>query len=103
MDWGRVSLAVSVMWLMVLIFRMAVYAMPYASTPEGRLFSTVLNILLVVGILVVGYSLFKRFFQFAAAKTMKATHCPQCYSKVEPGAEFCPRCGRQLRRFLSQR
>ena len=65
-------------------------------TPEGELFVMALNVFLVIGIVVVGYSLFRQFFRYTAAKTMRDTHCPQCYSKVDRDAEFCPVCGRRL-------
>lgn len=103
MDWTKVSVAISALWLIILIFRMAVYAAPFASTPEGELFVTVLNVFLVIGIAVVGYSLFRQFFRYAAAKARRDTHCPQCYSRVGPDDEFCPVCGRKLDRRRLQR
>lgn len=98
MDWTKISVGISLIWLIILFFRLAVYSAPFASTPQGELFVTVLNVFLVIGIVVVGYSLFRSLLRFTVAKTMKDTHCPQCYSKVDRGAEFCPFCGRELRR-----
>lgn len=98
MDWTKVSMGISLIWLIILFLRLAVYSAPFASTPQGELFVTVLNVFLVIGIVLVGYSLSRRFFMFTAAKAMKDTHCPQCYSKVDRDAEFCPVCGRELRR-----
>ena len=96
MDWTKLSVGISALWLIILMARMAIYSAPFASTPEGELFVMVLNVFLVIGIVVVGYSLFRQFFRYTAAKTMRDTHCPQCYSKVDREAEFCPVCGRRL-------
>lgn len=98
MDWNKISVGISALWLILLMFRLVVYSAPFADTPEGETFLTVLNLFLIGGVLILAYILGRQFMRYAAAKTMKDTHCPQCYSKVGRDEEFCPRCGRDLGR-----
>ena len=98
MDWNKLSAGISVAWLIILMFRLVVYSAPFASTPGGKVFMTALNIFLIIGVLMIGWILGKQLLRYTAAKTMKDTHCPQCYSKVSRDEEFCPRCGMELRR-----
>ena len=73
MDWTKLSVGISALWLIILMARMAIYSAPFASTPEGELFVMALNVFLVIGIVVVGYSLFRQFFRYTAARLFAAS------------------------------
>ncbi|MBO4569436.1 MAG: zinc-ribbon domain-containing protein [Candidatus Methanomethylophilaceae archaeon] len=90
------SRAVSVVWLAILVLRLVLTAVPYMSTPEGKTFMTVVNVVLIGGLVLIGAILGRRLFRYAAAKADKEGHCQQCYAKVDPGAQFCPVCGKKI-------
>ena len=90
---NKISVAISALFLILLMVRMAYYGSAYGSTPEGQLFVTALNIFLIVGLVLMVIFVGMRAYRYVAAKTMKETHCQQCYAKLPPGAEFCPKCG----------
>lgn len=98
MDWSKVSVGISAAWLILIIMRLAVYSAPFIDTPGGKVFLTALNMFLVIGVLILGFILGRQFLRFLAAKIMKDTHCPQCYSRVGRDEEFCSRCGCSIRR-----
>lgn len=96
MDLNSLSRMISVIWLVILVFRLMMMTIPFSATPEGQTFMTAVNIILIGGLVLVGYFLLKRFLGYTAAKTMKSSHCQQCYAKLEEGAEFCPNCGKKV-------
>lgn len=87
---------ISVLWLMVMVARLALFALPYANTPNGETFTMVLNVFLIGGLVIVGYTLGRSFLRFASAKADKEGHCQICYAKLDPGAGFCPACGAEI-------
>jgi hypothetical protein len=96
MNLDSLSRTISVAWLAVLVLRLVLAAVPYMSTPQGRTFMAVVNIVLVGGLVLIGAILGKRLLKYLAAKTMRESHCQQCYAKLEPGARFCPVCGKKI-------
>ncbi len=93
---GSLSRMISIVWLAVLVLRLVLSAVPYMSTPEGRTFMAVVNVVLVGGLVLIGAILGRRLLRYAAAKADKEGHCQQCYAKIGPGAEFCPVCGKKV-------
>ena len=90
---NRLSIGISVLWLILLMFRMAMYSSAFLATPEGKFFSDVLNVFLIIGIVIIAFFLVRRFTRYSAAKTMKGSHCQQCYARIPKGEMFCPKCG----------
>ena len=96
--WNRLALAISVIWLIIILFRLAAYSTMVSYTPEGRLFNTVLNIILIIGLVLMGYIILRRSLPSMVSRIDREGHCPQCHGKLDPGAEFCPRCGAEIKR-----
>ena len=90
---SRIGIAISVVWLLLCVFRIAFYSSFYLDTPQGRLFSAVLNILLVLGLLMVSYLVLVPMFRRIRAKRSGSSYCQQCYARIPEGEEFCPKCG----------
>lgn len=90
---NRLMMGVSVFWIIFCILRVALYSSAYTHSPEGQLFVTILNIALIIGILLMAVYVIRILGRRAAARTMKSTHCQQCFAKLSPDEEFCPQCG----------
>lgn len=86
-------MAISAIWLIICLFRFAIYSSFYAGTPGGDLFLMVLNIILIVGLVLMAAVFGRTFFMRIAAGTRPSTHCSQCYARIPDGEDFCPRCG----------
>jgi hypothetical protein len=89
----RIGIAISVMWLVLCVVRIGLFSAMGPGTGGSGTFATILNILLVVGIVLMVVFLGKGFVRFFAAKAHKDTHCMYCYSKLGPDDQFCPVCG----------
>lgn len=94
---SRIGLVISAIWLIIVLIRLGLYSSLFVSTPEGQLFSTVLNVFLIIGIVLIVLIFGRGAVDYLAAKAGKGTHCQQCYAKLVPGEEFCPKCGRRTR------
>jgi hypothetical protein len=90
---NKLSLLVSVIWLVFLFVRIIMVSRIEIDPEQTELFTNVLNILLIGFIIIFGGLIFLRFGRYVSAKTMKGTHCQQCYAKMSKGQEFCPKCG----------
>ena len=95
---NRLMVALSIIWLLFMMFRLVLYTSFIPGTGAGHTFSTVLNIILIVGLLLMVWILFRRHYPKMASKVSREGRCPNCYGRVDPGAEFCPRCGGDLKR-----
>ena len=93
MDLNKLSLAFSAFWLILIVVRLALYSMPYMNTEGGRMFMMAFNVLLIIGLVIMAYLLFNRFFHRSVATVDKRGHCQQCYAKLSPTDTFCPACG----------
>lgn len=80
------------------MFRLVAFSSSYADTPEGRVFIGALNIILVVGLVLAAFVLFRGTFGYMASKAPGSDRCPQCYAKIPPGEAFCPKCGHERKR-----
>ncbi len=80
------------------MFRLVAFSSSYANTPQGQVFTGVLNVILVVGLILAAVVLFKGSFGYMASKKPGSDRCPQCYAKIPPGETFCPKCGRERKR-----
>jgi glucan phosphoethanolaminetransferase (alkaline phosphatase superfamily) len=89
----KISLFISALWLVSIFLRFIIISNVELEPGQREIFITVLNILLIGFILIFGGLLVMRFGRFSAAKTLKSTHCQQCYAKMSKGQEFCPKCG----------
>ena len=96
--WNRLALAISVIWLIIILFRLAAYSTMVSYTPEGRLFNTVLNIILIIGLVLVFVHFGRRFLRVTAAKVDREGRCQYCYAKLSPEDTFCPKCGMDVLR-----
>ena len=96
--WNRLALAISVIWLIIILFRLAAYFTMVSYTPEGRLFNTVLNIILIIGLVLVVVHFGRRFLRVTAAKVDREGRCQYCYAKLSPEDTFCPKCGMDVLR-----
>ncbi|MBR4225844.1 MAG: hypothetical protein IKR86_03535 [Candidatus Methanomethylophilaceae archaeon] len=96
MDLNSLSRIISVVWLGVLVFRLVMMTVPLASTSQGQAFMTAVNIVLIGGLVLIGIVIGRSLLNYTAAKTMRSSHCQQCYAKLEKGAEFCPSCGKKV-------
>ena len=67
--WNRLSMVISAIWIVIILFRLAAYSTAVSVTPEGR------------------------FFRVTAAKVDKDGRCQYCYAKLSPEDTFCPQCG----------
>ncbi|MDO5852677.1 MAG: zinc ribbon domain-containing protein [Thermoplasmata archaeon] len=90
---NRLMAGFSIFWILFCILRVALYSSAYTHSPQGQLFTTILNIVLIVGILLMAVYVFRILGRRAAARTMKSTHCQQCFAKLPPDQDFCPQCG----------
>ncbi len=90
---NKLSIAISILWLLFLIIRMTMVSHIELEPEQYELFINVLNALLIGFIVIFGGLLLWRFTRYSAARTMKSTHCQQCFAKMERGQEFCPKCG----------
>ncbi len=72
---NRLSIGISVFWLIMCIVRIGLYSTAYANTPNGRIFSTILNILLIIGIVLIVAVCFRGHLRRAAARVHSYTHC----------------------------
>ncbi|MBQ8372955.1 MAG: zinc ribbon domain-containing protein [Candidatus Methanomethylophilaceae archaeon] len=97
-SWNRVMMWISVIWLIVILFRLDFYTSYLSVSESGRIFSTVLNIILIIGLVLMGYIILRRSLPSMASRIDREGHCPQCHGKLELGAEFCPRCGAEIKR-----
>ncbi len=96
MDLNSLSRVISIVWLGILVLRLIMMTIPFSATPQGQAFMTMVNIVLIGGLVLIGFILGKSLLGYTAAKTMKGSHCQQCYAKLEKGAEFCPNCGKKV-------
>lgn len=80
------------------MFRLVAFSSSYANTPQGQVFTGVLNIILVVGLILAAVVLFRGSFGYMASKKPGSDRCPQCYAKIPSGETFCPKCGRERKR-----
>lgn len=83
-----------VLWLMVCLSRLMFYSSSYRDTYPWL--GTLLNVLLVVGILLMVAIVARGLFGRAAATIHPDTRCRYCYAKVSADDEFCPVCGADI-------
>lgn len=95
---NRLMVAISVIWLLFMLFRLVIYTTYIPDTGAGHLFIVVLNIVLIVGLLLMAFMLFRRIYPKMASKVDRDGRCPDCYGRIGPDDEFCPGCGRDLKR-----
>lgn len=91
--WNRLSMVISAIWIVIILFRLAAYSTAVSVTPEGRFFNTVLNLILILGLVIVVVFVCRRFFRVTVAKVDKDGRCQYCYAKLSPEDIFCPQCG----------
>ena len=84
---NRLALAISVIWLIIILFRLAAYSTMVSYTPEGRLFHN------AGGLVPVVVHFGRRFLRVTAAKVDREGRCQYCYAKLLPEDTFCPKCG----------
>ena len=96
MDLNSITKAASVVWLGILMLRLAMMRVPFASTPQGQTFMAAVNAILLGGLVLVGLFVGRSVLAYTAAKAMRSNHCQQCYAKLEEGSEFCPSCGKRI-------
>ena len=92
-SWNRVMMWISVIWLIVILFRLVFYTSYLSGSESGRIFSTVLNIILIIGLVLVVVHFGRRFLRVTAAKVDREGRCQYCYAKLSPEDTFCPKCG----------
>ena len=97
-SWNKLMMVLSVVWLVLIMFRLALYSSFLTGSESGRLFSTVLNLVLIVGLVLMGAMMVRRALPLMAAKVDREGHCQYCHGKLGPDDEFCPRCGAEIRR-----
>ncbi len=96
--WNRLAMGISVIWLMLILFRLAMYSTYLSQTPEGRMFNTALNIILILGLVMVVAVFGRRFMRVTVAKVDREGRCQHCYAKLDPEDTFCPHCGADVGR-----
>ena len=97
-SWNKLMMGISVAWLILILFRLAFYSSFMTGSESGRLFSTVFNVVLIVGLVLMGYFILRRSLPSVAARVDREGHCQACHAKLSPDDEFCPRCGEEVRR-----
>ena len=83
-----------------LIFWSARILMDYdrmVRTENGRLFLMMYALAIALGLLFLGYLAFKKHGPKVLYSVNRSSRCPDCYSKLAAGADFCPKCGKDLR------
>lgn len=89
----RLSLAISLIWLFLVVVRIALYSSFYLDTPRGRMFSMAFNVILAVGMVLVVYMWAAPVYRRRRAVSHADGYCQQCFAPMPPGEDFCPRCG----------
>lgn len=97
---SRLSIAISLIWLLLIVVRLALYSSFYLDTPRGQLFSAVFNIVLAIGMLLVAYLWAAPVYRRRRAAGHADGYCQQCYARMDPGETFCPRCGWERKRVV---
>lgn len=98
---AKLGLAVSLIWLLLMVARIAMFSSFYMDTPEGRLFSTALNVALVGGLALIAWIWGVPMYRRIRAAARSNGYCQQCYARMPSGEGFCPRCGWERRRSFS--
>ena len=64
---------------------------------DGRLLFILYIAMILLGVLFLGWLLLKKHAPKMMYSVNRSSRCPDCYSKLEKGTEFCPKCGKDLR------
>ena len=92
----KLSLGISILWIAIMLIRVGTMSMSATQGPGSSGTSTLLvDIILIIGIVFIAVLLWMSYGKKAVAKVGRGEHCPQCYAKMEPGQEFCLKCGRR--------
>ncbi len=95
-SFNRLMAGISVFWLILCLARLALMAPMLSASPHGGLLSTVINVLLVVGIVMMEAIAFRGARDRVASIADPEHHCPRCHARLDEGLDFCPVCGHPL-------
>ena len=64
---------------------------------DGRLLFALYILMILLGVLFLGWLLLRKHAPKMLYSVNRSSRCPDCYSKLVEGTEFCPKCGKDLR------
>ncbi|MBO4551767.1 MAG: zinc ribbon domain-containing protein [Candidatus Methanomethylophilaceae archaeon] len=64
---------------------------------QGRVFLALYFLAVLLGVMFLAYLLMKKHAPKMLYRMNRSSRCPDCYSKVKKGVDFCPKCGKDLR------
>ena len=64
---------------------------------NGRLMLILYLAMILLGVLFLGWLLYRKHAPKVMYSVNSSSRCPDCYSKLKEGTEFCPKCGKDLR------
>ncbi len=70
---------------------------------QGRVFLALYFLALLLGVLFVVFLLYKKHAPKMMYSVNRSARCPDCYAKLKPGTDFCPKCGKDLRERAESR
>ena len=83
----------SVMWISGFVIWILVNWNYLINTESGRTMLFFLGLMVLLGVVVLVWSLTKTHGGKLMAKLCPSTHCPNCGAKLKKGTGFCPKCG----------
>lgn len=66
-------------------------------TGNGRLFLALYGLAMALGLAFMFYILFRKKLPGILYRIRGPSRCPDCYSRIPKGEEFCIKCGKDLR------
>ena len=88
---------IAAFWLIFWSARILVDYDRMIRTENGRLFLLLYALAIALGLLFLGYLAFKKHGPKVLYSVNRSSRCPDCYSKLRKGEDFCPKCGKDLR------
>jgi hypothetical protein len=91
-----IQAVIAAFWLVFWTAQMMVNYNYYIRTENGRLMLLLFGICLALGAIFFAYIAWKSYGPKIMYKANKSKRCPDCYAKLDPKSDFCPKCGKDL-------
>ncbi len=97
------SSLIAAFWLIFWSARVLVDYNWLVNTERGRVFLALYLLAILLGVLFLLWLLYKKHAPKMLYTVKRSSRCPDCYSKLKDGTDFCPKCGRDLRETSESR
>ena len=96
---GRTSISgiIAAFWLIFWSVRLLSQYDWLMRSENGRLLFALYILMILLGVLFLGWLLLRKHAPKMLYSVNRSSRCPDCYSKLVEGTEFCPKCGKDLR------